>query len=163
MKPIVLDYRPEHRPAIHGILKSIGWAEQYVQGAVQAVEAMSRDRSSYGSYVALVDTVLAGFACVQYYAWNRLIQIQSLAVHPEARRHGLASALIARAEEFAREKKARGVYVDTPVSNTGGRKFYEALGYQLAYLMPRYYEDGLDGVTYQKFFDPTPGTTAGNS
>jgi hypothetical protein len=34
----------------------------------------------------------------------------------------------------------------------GGRKFYEATGYQLGYVMPRYYEDQLDGVTYQKFF-----------
>jgi hypothetical protein len=31
-------------------------------------------------------------------------------------------------------------------------KFDEAIGYQLGYIMPRYYEDGLDGVTYQKFF-----------
>jgi ribosomal protein S18 acetylase RimI-like enzyme len=43
--------------------------------------------------------------------------------------------------------------VDTPTSNTGGRKFYEAIGYQLGYIMPRYYEDRLDGVTYQKFFE----------
>ena len=93
-----------------------------------------------------------GFLYVQYYAWNRLCQIQGLAVDPDFQRHGAASALVLRAEEFARSKNARGVYVDTPTSNRGGRKFYEAIGYQLGYIMPRYYEDELDGVTYQKFF-----------
>jgi ribosomal protein S18 acetylase RimI-like enzyme len=76
-----------------------------------------------------------------------------LAVSPEFQRQGAASALVARAEEFARSKKTRGIYVDTPTTNTGGQKFYEAAGYQLGYIMPRYYEDRLDGVTYQKFFE----------
>ncbi|HET9909944.1 MAG TPA: hypothetical protein VFQ23_25070 [Anaerolineales bacterium] len=56
------------------------------------------------------------------------------------------------AEQFALAKKARGIYVDTPTLNTGGRSFYEAAGYQLGYIMPRYYEDEMDGVTYQKFW-----------
>ena len=60
--------------------------------------------------------------------------------------------LVGQAEEFACSKQLRGIYVDTPVSNTKGRSLYEAVGYRLAYLMPRYYEDALDGVTYQKFF-----------
>jgi ribosomal protein S18 acetylase RimI-like enzyme len=75
-----------------------------------------------------------------------------LAVDPTYHRQGIASALVDRAEAFALFKKARGIYVDTPVSNAKGRSFYEAVGYQCAYIMPRYYEDGLDGVTYQKFF-----------
>jgi ribosomal protein S18 acetylase RimI-like enzyme len=68
-------------------------------------------------------------------------------------RQGIASALVGRVVEFAHSKKTRGIYVGTPTSNTRGRKFSEAIGYQLGYIMPRYYEDGLDGVTYQRFFD----------
>ncbi len=94
-----------------------------------------------------------GFLYVQYYGWNQLCQIQGLAVDVDMQRQGIASTLVARAEEFAKSKKARGLYVDTPATNSGGRKFYEASGYQLGYIMPRYYEDGLDGVTYQKFLD----------
>lgn len=90
---------------------------------------------------------------MQYYAWNHLCQIHGLAVDPEVQRQGIASVLVSQAERFARSKGARGIYVDTPTLNTGGRKFYEAIGYQLAYVMPRYYEDELDGVTYQKFFN----------
>ena len=103
--------------------------------------------------MAAVVEIAAGFLYVQYYAWNQLCQIHGLAVDPDFQRQGIAAALVSRAEEFARSKRARGIYVDTPTSNIGGRKFYEATGYQLGYIMPRYYEDGMDGVTYQKFFE----------
>jgi len=59
---------------------------------------------------------------------------------------------VERAERFAKEKNARGIYVDTPALNRRGRSFYEAVGYKYGYEMPRYYENELDGVTYQKFF-----------
>lgn len=94
-----------------------------------------------------------GFIFVEYHAWNRLAQIQGLAVDPAFYRQGVASALVAHAEAFARQHHARGIYVDTPTTNERGRQFYEALGYQTGYIMPRYYADTLDGVTYQKFFD----------
>lgn len=114
---------------------------------------LSQDAESYGVYMAAISEVAVGFLYVQYYAWNQLCQIHGLAVDPDAQRQGIASALVARAENFAKSKNARGIYVDTPTLNTGGRKFYEAIGYQLGYIMPRYYEDQLDGVTYQKFFN----------
>ena len=85
--------------------------------------------------------------------WNQLCQIRGLAVSPDFQRWEAASALVAHAEEFARFKHARGMYVDTPATNTRGRKFfYEAIGWQVGYVMPRYYEDKHDRVTYQKFF-----------
>jgi len=94
-----------------------------------------------------------GFVYVQFHEWNSLAQIQGLAVDPRYHRQGIASTLMVRAEEYAREKCARGIYVDTPTLNQGGRSFYEAVGYRFGYEMPRYYEDELDGVTYQKFFE----------
>ena len=149
----ILGYSPEYRSYIRGILTKIGWAEQYISGMETAADIFSKDKENYGAYLAVSNEKAAGYIYVQYYAWNQLCQIQGLAVHPEFQRQGVASALVARAEEFARSKQARGIYVDTPTTNTGGRKFYEAISYQLGYIMPRYYEDGLDGVTYQKFFN----------
>lgn len=149
----ITDYIPEHQPFIRRILEKIGWAEQYVYSAEQNMHSLSQDKENYGVYVAVSQKRCVGFVYVQYYAWNQLCQIQGLAVDPDAQRKGVASALVSRAEEFARSKKARGIYVDTPTSNIGGRKFYEAIGYQLGYMMPRYYEVKLDGVTYQKFFN----------
>jgi len=119
----------------------------------QSADLFSKDKENYGVYMAISGNTVAGFLYVQYYAWNQLCQIQGLAVDPEVQRQGIASMLVDRAEDFAKTKKARGIYVDTPTRNSGGRKFYEAAGYQVGYIMPRYYEDKLDGITYQKFFD----------
>jgi ribosomal protein S18 acetylase RimI-like enzyme len=149
----IVDYSVEHRPSIRKILTKIGWAEQYVSAMENAANVFSNDKEMYGVYLAVSNNTPVGYLYVQYYAWNQLCQIQGLAVSPEFQRKGIASALVARAEAFAHSKQARGIYVDTPTTNMGGRKFYEAIGYQIGYVMPRYYEDGLDGVTYQKFFD----------
>jgi len=161
MKPTVaiLDYSPEYQPSIRGILTKIGWAEQYVSSAEQNMHNLSLDKGNYGVYLAIAGEIAVGFLYVQYYAWNQLSQIHGLAVDTDFHRQGIASALVARAEEFACFKKVRGIYVDTPTTNTRGRKFYEAVGYQLGYIMPKYYEDGLDGVTYQKFFTTLPSST----
>ena len=152
----ILDYSPEYQSSIRRILTKIGWAEQYISAMEVAADVFWKDKINRGVYLAVSKGDAIGYLYVQYYAWNQLCQIQGLAVSPVFQRQGVASALVARAEEFARSKQARGVYVDTPASNTGGRKFYEATGYQLGYIMPRYYEDKLDGVTYQKFFDTLP-------
>jgi len=149
----ILGYSPKYRSSIRSILAKVGWAEQYISAMENAADVFSKDKENYGVYLAVSNENAAGYIYIQYYAWNQLCQIQGLAVSPESQRQGAASALVARAEEFARSKNARGIYVDTPTTNTGGRKFYEAIGYQLGYIMPRYYEDGLDGVTYQKFFN----------
>ena len=149
----VIDYTSEYQSSIRRILTRIGWAEQYISSAEQNMQYLSQDKENYRVYLAIKDNDAVGFLYVQFYAWNQLCQIHALAVDPDAQRLGIASALVARAEDFAKTKNARGVYVDTPTTNTGGRKFYEAIGYQFGYIMPRYYEDKLDGVTYQKFFD----------
>ncbi len=149
----VIDYTSEYQSSIRRILTRIGWAEQYISSAEQNMQYLSQDKENYRVYLAIKDNDAVGFLYVQFYAWNQLCQIHGLAVDPDAQRVGIASALVARAEDFAKTKNARGVYVDTPTTNTGGRKFYEAIGYQFGYIMPRYYEDKLDGVTYQKFFD----------
>ena len=151
----IIDYISEYQSSIRRILEKIGWAEQYISSAEENMQHLSQDKEIYGVYLAILGNDAVGFLYVQYYAWNQLCQIHGLAVDPEVQRQGVASALVSRAEWFAHSKKARGIYVDTPTLNTGGRKFYEAIGYQLGYIMPRYYEDELDGVTYQKFFDST--------
>lgn len=145
-------YAPEHQPHIRQILTKIGWAEQYIFSAEQSVQRFSQDQESCAAFVALIQEETVGFLYVQYYAWNQLCQIHGLAVRPDFQRQGVATALVARAEVFARARGARGIYVDTPTTNTGGRRFYESIGYQAAYVMPRYYEDHLDGITYQRFF-----------
>src|ERR1700749_2204831 len=151
-KVSITDYSTPHQAAIRRILERIGWAEQYIAAAERNAQDFSQNREAYGVYIATVEDSAVGFVYVQFYEWNRLAQIQGLAVDPSYQRQGIAAALVKHAERFAREKGARGVYVDTPTLNRKGRDFYEAMGYSYGYEMPRYYEDTLDGVTYQKFF-----------
>ena len=101
-----------------------------------------------------------GFVSVEFREWNRLGQLQGLAVAPDSKRRGIASALVRRAEEFVLGQSGRGVYVDTPVTNEAARHLYQDLGYELAYTMPDYYDDGLDGVTYLKLFPNRRGSRA---
>lgn len=148
----IVDYSNEHRQGIRRILEHIGWAEQYITASVHNADVFSQNSDLYGAYVAIHSDLTIGFIYVQFHVWNQLAQIEGLAVDPTYHRQGIATALVERAEEFAHLKKARGIYVDTPISNAKGRSFYEAVSYNFAYTMPRYYEDELDGVTYQKFF-----------
>jgi ribosomal protein S18 acetylase RimI-like enzyme len=132
------------------LLLGIGWNEAQVSGQVSSILFLCQDSDSAAYYAKDGDRI-AGFATCQFSRWNRMGQIHGLAVDLIYRRQGLAARLILECERFLLEKGARGVYVDTPVNNEGGRRFYEAIGYQEAYIMPQYYDAGQDGVTYQKF------------
>jgi ribosomal protein S18 acetylase RimI-like enzyme len=144
-----------HRRAVREVLAKNGWQEHYIAGQLAWLDALSGDpmpgtRSKV--CVCEVEERLSGFVCVEYREWNRLGQLQGLAVEPALKRRGIASELVHRAEEFVLAEGGRGLYVDTPVTNETGRSFYEALGYRQAYMMPEYYEEGIDGVTYLKLF-----------
>lgn len=137
---------------IRPILERIGWAEGYI-AAFESAAATFANGDHSAVYLAKQNGRSIGFVFVECHTWNHLAQLQGLAVDPGLQRSGVAKTLVANAEVFARLHLMRGIYVDTPVDNKGGRRFYEAIGYQLGYIMPRYYEDRLDGVTYQKFFE----------
>jgi ribosomal protein S18 acetylase RimI-like enzyme len=144
-----------HRPGVREVLAKIGWEGHYIAGQLAGLDVLSGDPlpGRRGKVcVCEVEERLSGFVCVEYREWNRLGQLQGLAVDPALKRRGIASDLVHRAEEFVRREGGRGLYVDTPVTNEVGRSFYEALGYRQAYVMPEYYDEGLDGVTYLKLF-----------
>jgi ribosomal protein S18 acetylase RimI-like enzyme len=148
----VVDFTPDHAPAIGALLAAHGWEGRYVSGQLAAAERLSADPDGH-VLVALSDDQVVGFASVQIHQWNQLAQLHGLAVHPTLLRRGIASRLLAEAERFARAAGARGVQVDTPVTNQRARGFYRANGYVEDYVMTRYYADDLDGVTLIKFFD----------
>ena len=144
-----------HRRGVHEILVKNGWQEHFIAGQLAGLDALSGDPlpETHGKVcVCEVEERLSGFVCVEYREWNRLGQIQGLAVDPAHKRRGIASDLVRCAEQFVRREGGRGLYVDTPVTNEIGRSFYEALGYWQAYVMPEYYDEGLDGVTYLTLF-----------
>jgi ribosomal protein S18 acetylase RimI-like enzyme len=152
----IVSYDPmRHRRGAREVLAKNGWEEPYIAGQLAGLDVLS-GASLPGKRgkvcVCEVENRLSGFVCVEYREWNRLGQLQGLAVDPALKRRGIASDLVRRAEEFVRAEGGRGLYVDTPVTNEIGRNFYKALGYWQAYVMPEYYDEGLDGVTYLKLF-----------
>lgn len=148
----IVSFQRGDQVKIRPILEHIGWAEGYI-AAFEAAAVIFAEGKDSAVYLAIHTDRCIGFVFVECLTWNSLAQLQGLAVDAEVQRSGIATALVAQAEAFARGQGMRGIYVDTPVNNLSGRRFYEALGYDLGYLMPRYYESQLDGVTYQKFFE----------
>jgi hypothetical protein len=78
----ITGYSPAHRSAIRRILERIGWAEQYIVAAERNAEAFSHDQSLYGVFLAVIASSVVGFIYVQFHEWNRLAQIEGLAVDP---------------------------------------------------------------------------------
>ncbi|MDQ4127469.1 MAG: GNAT family N-acetyltransferase [Actinomycetota bacterium] len=151
-----------HRRGIEWVLVGNGWERRYVAGQLAAIDELTT-RSRPGVLGAVFVAVtgepenpgqraVCGFVSVEFREWNRLGQLQGLAVAPGSKRRGVASALVLNAESFVRDLSGRGLYVDTPETNEAAQGFYRAVGYGLAYTMPDYYDDGLDGVTYLKLF-----------
>ena len=153
-----------HRLGVRRMLEKNGWEERYIGGQLAGLDDLATGQRPGTNGTVLValpkdhsegsvlESLVLGFVSVEFRAWNRLGQLHGLAVNPNVKRQGIASALVRRAERFVQEKMGRGVYVDTPVTNEVPRSFYQALGYKVGYVMPVYYDDGLDGVTYLKIF-----------
>ena len=121
-----------HRGGVREVLARNGWDERYVAGQLDALYILSADTSPGTRGRVYVHEAeegrVGGFVSVEFREWNRLGQLHGLAVDPHLKRRGIASALVHRAEEFVRGEGGRGLYVDTPVTNEIGRRFYECSG-----------------------------------
>lgn len=136
---------------IKQLLQLVNWNSRQIEGQLQALTSLL-DNPNGIVFFALEQSVIIGYISAQFYSWNQLGQIQGLIVHPEYRNGGIGSSLVKEVETFMKGQQARGIYVDTPVNNLGGCAFYQKNKFQKAYVMPEYYDAGVDGVTFLKFF-----------
>lgn len=136
---------------IQDILKAVGWDQCYVQGQIDSINKIAADITGDIKVAQFQDRVV-GYIQAEHKKWNRLSFIHGLIVHPEFQRRQIAKNLVAAVEATAKQRNNRGIFLDTPVTNEGARVFYRAIGMAESYIMPEYYEPGLDGVTYQKLF-----------
>jgi GNAT superfamily N-acetyltransferase len=86
-------------------------------------------------FLALLDEdVAVGFT--QLYpsfsstSMQRLWILNDLFVAPKGRRQGIGEALLERARQFAAEDGAKGLMLETAVTNTTAQKLYERLGWK---------------------------------
>lgn len=75
------------------------------------------------------------------------VEVLTLAVTPEARRRGIAKALLAAALEAARKAGAREAFLEVAVDNTAGAALYAGLGFRRAGYRKDYYDRGAAGLT----------------
>jgi ribosomal protein S18 acetylase RimI-like enzyme len=61
---------------------------------------------------------------------RRIWILYDLFVAPDARRHGIAGALLKHAQDFAAETKAEGLILETAVDNLAAQRLYEKLGWK---------------------------------
>jgi ribosomal-protein-alanine N-acetyltransferase len=73
-------------------------------------------------------------------------EVLTLAVAPEARRQGVAGALLAAAMAAARAQAARTMVLEVAIGNAAARALYERAGFVEAGRRPRYYADGGDAL-----------------
>lgn len=85
--------------------------------------------------------------------------IQTIAVAPHARRHGLGRTLMLAMIAEARRRGAREVFLEVRADNPGAQTLYQQLGFEEIGVRPKYYQpDGVDAVV-MRLTVPTPETT----
>jgi ribosomal-protein-alanine N-acetyltransferase len=82
---------------------------------------------------------LAGYMIISRYvdAWH----VMNIAVDPEFRRHGIATALLEKLFEIGDDGAGRGYTLEVRVSNAGAITLYERLGFQARGVRRGYYTD----------------------
>ena len=85
------------------------------------------------------DGALVGYLIVSRYvdAWH----IMNIAVSPDFRRRGIATALIQRLFELTDDRSRRGYTLEVRVSNDGAISLYERLGFTARGIRRGYYTD----------------------
>jgi ribosomal-protein-alanine N-acetyltransferase len=78
--------------------------------------------------VAICAGQIIGYACSQIHSWTG--HVVRLAVHPEARRHGIGTALLCEQLDRLAQAGARTVSLNTQGGNQVAQRLYQRLGFR---------------------------------
>ena len=92
----------------------------------------------------LTGVAIAGFGIMEYRQDSAHLVL--LAVHPRARRQGIARRLVGWLEQVALDAGLRQVSVECRWHSSAARGFYAALGYREVARLPGYYDRIEDGL-----------------
>ena len=76
-------------------------------------------------------------------------EIITIGVHPNARKSGIASAMLAIIENDIKKRGGKKIFLEVAENNEPARKLYEANGYKQIGIRPKYY-DGIDAILMEK-------------
>lgn len=81
-------------------------------------------------------------------------EILTLAVHPDARRQGLARALLAEAARIVAASGATALFLEVALRNAAARALYAEAGFAEVGRRRRYYADGDDAMVMRRALAP---------
>jgi ribosomal-protein-alanine acetyltransferase len=91
------------------------------------------------------DAAIAGYAGLLAPTGSGQADIQTIAVAPAARRHGLGRALVVALLAEARAREAAEVFLEVRADNPNAQALYASLGFEQIAVRPQYYQpDGVD-------------------
>lgn len=76
-------------------------------------------------------------------------EIITIGVHPDARRGGIAAAMLVLAENDAKKRGASKMFLEVAENNHPARAMYERNGFVQIGVRPKYY-DGIDAILMEK-------------
>lgn len=141
MSPLLRPARPEDADEVTRLEADLfgvdAWSPEMV------AHELSADRRRV--LVALGESgVLEGYAVTS--VAGDVVDLQRIAVRPEARRRGLAARLLAEVSGLARADGAHRMLLEVSAANAGAIAFYAAAGFIEIDRRPRYYRDGTDAL-----------------
>jgi len=78
------------------------------------------------------------------------LEVDWLDVHPDRQRKGIATNLVAKAEEIAKARKAEALSVHTWMENKKMLAFLKKNGFELFETIPDFYGKGKDALRFKK-------------
>jgi len=108
---------------------STPWSEEAFHQEIRKPYALSK--------VAVLEDSIIGYICINIIFDD--CHILNLAVHPDFRKRGIATALMKEILNESGEKRCRFFYLEVRASNTGAKTFYERLGFNIAGVRKNYY------------------------
>lgn len=137
-----------------------------IEDSVFTTDAWSRSamradlRSSHTYYLVAFrpesPTIIEAYAGLLAPRGSGSADIQTIAVAPSARRHGLGRTLMQSLIAEARVRGAAEVFLEVRADNPNAQALYDSLGFASIALRPRYYQpDDVDAVIMRLTVEPT--------
>jgi ribosomal-protein-alanine N-acetyltransferase len=132
-----------HVPAIHRIEEASFPAPWRPEFFISEIHAEGRF-----NLVALRDGVVIGYL-FSMWIFDEM-HVNKIAVVEEARRQGIADALMAECIAHARARNITSIALEVRKSNEGAQAFYRHLDFAPTYIRKNYYPDGEAAVVMTK-------------
>ncbi len=106
------------------------------------------------AWIAEENAKLSGFAIVDWATVPKgtVAYIQTIEVHPESRRRGIAAGLLNRAENSARAAGATAIWLHVDVENSAAIRLYESRGFARKSREEHFYARHRPAFIYSKTF-----------